>query len=131
MFRRHQHRRMRGSLSTLQKKNGRDNRFLARRQFWVERLEERQMLTATPLEIGFAAAPDPVLVGQAQAQAAAVNSVSLMPLAPFPLEQTFLLHSDPGATKTIYLDFQGFITRNTQWNIDYGQPNIVTPAYSL
>ena len=27
--------------------------------------------------------------------------------APFPLDQTFLLHSDPGATKRIYLDFDG------------------------
>ena len=28
--------------------------------------------------------------------------------APFPLEDTFLLHSFPGGTKTIYLDFDGF-----------------------
>jgi len=28
---------------------------------------------------------------------------------PYPLDQTFLLHSDPGATKRIYLDFNGHI----------------------
>lgn len=50
----------------------------------------------------------------------------------FPLNQTFLLHSLPGATKTIYLDFDGHTTNNTFWNSQFNsnQP-IVTPAYSL
>lgn len=130
MFRRHQNQRLRGSSSSLQKKRGRKDRFLSRRQYWIERLEVRHMLTGTPLGVGFAAPPDPADLALAQVQAAAVNSVSLMPVAPFALEQTFLLHSNPTATKTIYLDFDGFITRNTQWNTDYGQPNIVTPAFS-
>jgi len=34
---------------------------------------------------------------------------TLQAQAPFPLEQTFFLHSDPGATKRIYLDFNGHI----------------------
>lgn len=47
----------------------------------------------------------------------------------FPLEQTFLLHSRPSATRKIYLDFDGHVTRNTPWNV--GQdPNLVTPAFS-
>ena len=33
-----------------------------------------------------------------------------------PLDQTFFLHSDPGATKVIYLDFDGQNIRNTPWN---------------
>jgi hypothetical protein len=32
---------------------------------------------------------------------------TLQAQAPFPLDQTFLLHSNPGATKRIYLDFNG------------------------
>ena len=89
------------------------------------------MLTATPLQISDSAPPDPNDLAQAYFQAAAANAASLMPIAPFPLEQTFLLHSNPTATKTIYLDFDGFLTRNTQWNTDQDLPNILTPAYSL
>ncbi len=107
----------------------RDNRFLSRRSFWVERLEERCLLTATPLQIGYSAPPDPAELAQAQVMAPAANAA--MPVAPFALEQTFLLHSYPTATKTIYLDFDGFITRHTSWNSGYGLPNIITPAYSL
>ncbi len=84
------------------------------------------MLSGTPLEFGFAAPPDPLRVTQSPP----ANSTSL-PVAPFPLEETFQLHSDATATKTIYLDFEGFTTRNTQWNSTYNLPNIVTPAYSL
>src|SRR5215216_5659725 len=136
MFKRHQNRVLRGSSSSRRKSKGRDVRLLSRRQFWVERLEERFMLTATPLEIGMSAPYDPARLqqvqaqAQAQAQAAMVNAVSFLPVAPFPLEQTFLLHSLPSATKVIYLDFDGFITRNTPWNTAYNQPNIVTPSYN-
>ena len=47
------------------------------------------------------------------------------------LSATFKLHSLPGATKTIYLDFQGEITQNTQWNLSYNQGSIVTPAFDF
>lgn len=33
-----------------------------------------------------------------------------------PLDQTFLLHSRPGAKRTIYLDFNGATLTNTAWN---------------
>ena len=50
--------------------------------------------------------------------------------ASFPLEQTFLLHSRPGATKVIYLDFNGHTTSGTHWNTEYtGGQDIVSPAY--
>ncbi|MFC1759676.1 Ig-like domain-containing protein, partial [Planctomycetota bacterium] len=32
---------------------------------------------------------------------------------------TFKLHSKPGAAKTIYLDFDGHVTRGTPWNFSY------------
>jgi PKD repeat protein len=35
--------------------------------------------------------------------------------APYPLTQTFLLHSRPGATKVIYLDFNGRTMTGTAW----------------
>lgn len=33
-----------------------------------------------------------------------------------PLDQTFLMHSRPGANRTIYLDFNGATLTNTAWN---------------
>nr|MBA3480381.1 proprotein convertase P-domain-containing protein [Pirellulales bacterium] len=52
--------------------------------------------------------------------------------APFALSQTFLLHSNAGATKVIYLDFNGHTTTGTQWNTTYNNgAAIVTPAYSV
>ncbi|MCW2761809.1 MAG: hypothetical protein JWR85_2010 [Marmoricola sp.] len=34
----------------------------------------------------------------------------------YPTSQTFLLHSRPGATRKIYLDFNGAAVQNTDWN---------------
>ena len=48
--------------------------------------------------------------------------------AQFPLSDTFKLHSRPTATKRIYLDFDGQVTKDPSWN---GGAEIVTPAYSL
>ncbi len=54
-----------------------------------------------------------------------------------PLSETFFLHSNPGALKIIYLDFDGHITQNTPWNGDPTDPEspliptIVTPPYSV
>lgn len=50
--------------------------------------------------------------------------------AAYPLSQTFLLHSRPGAAKVIYLDFNGHVTTGTSWNTTYaGGANITTPAF--
>jgi hypothetical protein len=48
--------------------------------------------------------------------------------AQFPLEETFKLHSLPTASKRIYLDFDGQVTKDSNWN---NGAEIVTPAYSL
>ncbi|MCU0712418.1 MAG: cadherin domain-containing protein [Pirellula sp.] len=45
------------------------------------------------------------------------------------LDNTFLLHSRPSATKTVYLDFDGFTARGTQWNSLRNRDPIVSPAY--
>lgn len=44
--------------------------------------------------------------------------------APFAYDQTFKLHSRPGSNRVIFLDFDGYVTSNTQWNTSYtsGQP---------
>ncbi len=49
----------------------------------------------------------------------------------YPLPQTFFLHSNPGASKVIYLDFDGHTTTGTAWNTWSGVEPIVTPAYDF
>jgi len=50
--------------------------------------------------------------------------------AAYPLSQTFLLHSRPGAAKVIYLDFNGHVTTGTSWNTTYAAgANITSPAF--
>jgi subtilisin-like proprotein convertase family protein len=115
------------------------------RRLTVERLEERCLLAAdlpfagtTFDDIGLldishseaiAVACLPVVEDAPPAVADAASAVAA---APFTLDQTFLLHSNPGASKVIYLDFDGHTTTGTQWNTSYtsGAP-IVTPAYSF
>lgn len=46
-----------------------------------------------------------------------------------PLEQTFLLHSKPGANRTIYLNFRGATLTGTAWNGSGGSIN--APAFDL
>ena len=48
----------------------------------------------------------------ARAAAAAV----VAPAAEYPYDQTFLLHSRPGAQRTVYLDFNGHTLSGTGWN---------------
>ncbi|MET1060463.1 MAG: fibronectin type III domain-containing protein, partial [Nocardioides sp.] len=43
-------------------------------------------------------------------------SLSAAPAGPFPYDQTFRLHSRPGALRTIYLDFDGQDVSETAWN---------------
>jgi len=43
----------------------------------------------------------------------------------------FSLHSKPGASKVIYLDFDGHVTSGTYWNSNFtGGADIVTPPYT-
>jgi hypothetical protein len=47
------------------------------------------------------------------------------------LGRTFFLHSNPTATKTIYLDFNGHTTTGTAWNSNFGPATINTSAYDF
>lgn len=51
--------------------------------------------------------------------------------AQFPLSDTFKLHSLAGATKRIFLDFDGHLTDKTIWQTYFGNGPIDTPAFSL
>jgi hypothetical protein len=59
------------------------------------------------------------------------STTSLQAAAPFALSQTFQLNSLPGATKTIYLDFNGNTTSGTWWNEGFTNgASFTTPAFS-
>jgi hypothetical protein len=103
-----------------------------------EPLEPRQLLDGTGLleaqsaAIAVATSPpfDPSIFSD-MAQAAPVTDPAAAASA-FPLDQTFLLHSVPGALRVIYLDFDGHTTTGTSWNTGYNSgAAIVTPAFSF
>jgi len=56
------------------------------------------------------------------------GGTSTLEVAAFPYDQTFKLHSRPGAKRVLLLDFDGHTTTGTAWNSSYGDP-IVSPAY--
>lgn len=49
----------------------------------------------------------------------------------YPPEQTFQLHSRPGANRVIYLDFNGHLATGTAWNSSYGLSAIDAQAFDL
>ncbi|MCA1590022.1 MAG: PKD domain-containing protein [Acidobacteria bacterium] len=52
--------------------------------------------------------------------------------AAFPYSQTFQLHSRPGSSRVIYLDFDGHVTSGTAWNTNYtGGAPINSAPYSI
>jgi len=68
--------------------------------------------------------------GPAAAPEVGDNTEPFVGTAPYPLDQTFKLHTRPGARRVIYLDFDGHVTRNTSWNSAFtGGADIVTPAF--
>lgn len=57
------------------------------------------------------------------------DTTSVTSTPSFPLDQTFKLHSRRAASRKIYLDFDGHITRGTPWNAGRSA-SLVTPAFS-
>ncbi|HEX8637060.1 MAG TPA: PKD domain-containing protein [Pyrinomonadaceae bacterium] len=56
-----------------------------------------------------------------EVQESVADDETFVPKAgPFPNSQTFALHSRPGSTHVIYLDFDGYVTSATAWNNSYG-----------
>jgi PKD repeat protein len=64
-----------------------------------------------------------------QQTAAPSASTSVTAQGPVPYDQTFLLHSLPGASKVVYLDFDGHTTTGTPWN--NGGNSIVSAPFDL
>jgi hypothetical protein len=61
-----------------------------------------------------------------------LNGPPSAPTTPAPLANTFLLHSNPGANHTIFLDFDGHVTSGTIWNSFYAGGNPITsPAFNF
>ena len=46
-------------------------------------------------------------------------------------QQAFSLHSRPGSTKTLYIDFDGTTVTNTYWNQTTGIPSKTVPPYDV
>jgi hypothetical protein len=67
-----------------------------------------------------------------EAEALPDPPASPIPSVPLPLDQTFLLHSLPGASKVIYLDFDGHVTSGTVWNNNFnGGADIVSLPFDF
>jgi hypothetical protein len=116
------------------------NRQRQRRGLLIEGLESRVLMAADtfldPLgnRLGFIPQP-PASISQpslgADAPAGGTSGAAITLVDP-PLSDTFKLHSRPTASKTIYLDFDGFTAVGTSWNRAYnnGRP-IVSRPYDL
>ncbi|MBL8437446.1 MAG: PKD domain-containing protein [Zoogloeaceae bacterium] len=48
-----------------------------------------------------------------------------------PVDQTFFLHSRPGAKRVIYLDFRGAVISGTAWNASYGLSTINAQPFDV
>jgi subtilisin-like proprotein convertase family protein len=100
-----------------------------RGQYWVERLEERHLLSAAPIYV-HSPLPDPDTLDQLRASVG--DSLASGAGGLIDLEEAFSLHSRPGSANIIFLDFDGHLTRGTPWNGGMVPiPNIVTPPYSV
>ncbi|TWU31741.1 Calx-beta domain-containing protein [Novipirellula artificiosorum] len=69
----------------------------------------------------------PTAIGHAEAAGATEGPASLDGMT---LADTFSLHSNPGASHTVFLDFDGHVTSGTSWNSFNGGADIVTPAFN-
>ncbi|MCU0709152.1 MAG: cadherin domain-containing protein [Pirellula sp.] len=110
------------------------------RQLIVETLEYRELMASDtfldPLgnRLGFIPRP-PASIGQPSPGTNGLGGGALgsgITLVDPPLSDTFKLHSRPTASKTIFLDFDGFTAAGTLWNQAYnnGLP-IVSRPYDL
>ncbi len=66
------------------------------------------------------------------ADPAPAPAAAVITTVPQPLDQTFRLHSLPGASRVIYLDFDGHVTSGTVWNTNFnGGADIVSLPYDF
>lgn len=108
-----------------------------RRLFLFESLETRTLMasdttTLNGLPVGVAAVAPPWNWEQSTAGGSAAGGSAAggigSGVGTIPLSDTFKLHSRPTATKTIYLDFDGFTAKLTPWKPD---GDLVSPPYDF
>lgn len=88
---------------------------------------QRKATKTTPSKIGAAKTSSPATPARAPAQGKALAvGGGTMAAALAPLDQTFLLHSRPGSTRKIYLDFNGHTTQDPRWR---SGSTFYTPPY--
>lgn len=76
--------------------------------------------------------PAPELAQDDSPEAAAGTGQTAAAAAAIPVADAFLLHSRPGSSRTVYLDFNGHLITGTAWNTSYnGGANIQAPAFDL
>ena len=65
------------------------------------------------------------------AQAPTAQNAGTNALLTYPAAETFRLHSKPGMSRVIYLDFNGHTTSSTSWNTNFtGGAAFTTPVYT-
>ena len=65
------------------------------------------------------------------AQAPTAQNAATNALLSYPATETFRLHSKPGMSRVIYLDFNGHTTSSTYWNTNFtGGAAFTTPVYN-
>nr|MCR5360324.1 hypothetical protein [Thermoguttaceae bacterium] len=91
---------------------------LCRRKLFLESLEERELLAVT--------------AGWTEPAAHLAAPMTTGDLIPTPGIYVMNLNSNPGATYTIYLDFDGHVITDSYWNYTYtGGADIVIPRFNL
>ena len=123
--------------NSTKKRQGASKMRLKERGLRLEKFEERMLLSITTPGLdetyfedgagrGYYVDPSPVAMTPPAEEYSDVAGQAWYPFA-----DTFSLHSNPGASKVIYLDFDGHTTTDTAWNTLWGMDTIVTPAYDF
>lgn len=105
-------------------------RRVTHRQLQAEILERRELLAADLKLSSIPREPEELLKADREFYAGFSNGGSgIEGRSQITLADTFRLHSRPLATKTIFLDFDGFTTTGTAWNSLRNRDPIVSPAW--
>lgn len=65
------------------------------------------------------------------AEAAEIVTAESVPTTSYPESDTWLLHSSPGSTRKVFLDFDGATVSNTWWNNSKGMPSRAYTGFTL
>jgi hypothetical protein len=96
-------------------------------------VERQHFLTACnhDHDLLLASGQAPAYVCKALNAPAGPDATAITTTPTYPNSQTFLLHSRPGATRKVYLDFTGHTTTGTPWNTYWSRTSFTTPPFTL